>query len=94
MIVYFLNISYKCVMKFQEIMNRIKQIDKKILSIVKNGVKFSVVFCLFAILILSTYISVGEFDAFYIGISLLKSGLFFVVGFIICGFAFNKIMHE
>lgn len=81
-------------MNFQKIMKKIKQVDKKILTIVKNGLKWSFIFCLIASYILVTYTTIGEPNAYYIGISLLKSGLFFIVGFIICGLAFNKILSE
>ncbi len=81
-------------MNFQEIINSLKQIDKKILTITKKGIKFSAIFCLIAVYILATYITIGEPLAYYIGISLLKSGMFFITGFLVCGFAFNKIMGE
>lgn len=81
-------------MNFQEIIKSVKQIDKKILKIIKNGLKFSFVFCLIANYILATYTALGEPNAYYIGMSLLKSGLFFMAGFIICGFAFNRIISE
>ena len=81
-------------MNFQEIIKNIKHIDEKVLAKVKKGLKVSFIFCLLAILILVTYNTIGEPNAYYIGLSLLKSGLFFVVGFIICGVAFSKIMNE
>lgn len=81
-------------MNFQEIKKSLKQLDKEVLTIVRNGLKGSLIFCLIASLILVTYNTMGEPNAYYIGISLLKSGLFFVVGFLICGVAFNKIMSE
>ena len=81
-------------MNFQEIKKSLKQLDKEVLTIVRNGLKGSLIFCLIASLILVTYNTMGEPNAYYIGISLLKSGLFFVVGFLICGVAFNKIISE
>ena len=81
-------------MNFQEIKKKLKQLDKKVLTIVGNVLKGSLIFCLIAIFILVTYNTIGEPNAYYIGISLLKSGLFFIVGFLICGVAFNKIMGE
>ena len=81
-------------MNFQEIIKNIKKIDKKIVTIIINGLKVSLIFCLIASFILVTYNTIGEPNAYYIGISLLKSGLFFIVGFLICGVAFNKIMGE
>ena len=81
-------------MSINKIINYIKQIDKKIMIIVKYGIKFSFVFCLISIFILCTYLSIGEPHAYYIGIALLKSGLFYIVGSIICGVAFNRIMND
>lgn len=81
-------------MNFQEIIKNIKQIDKRILVIVKNGLEVSLIFCLISSFILVTYNTIGEPNAYYIGLSLLKSGLFFIVGFIICGIAFSKIISE
>ena len=81
-------------MNFQEIIKNIKQIDKRILAIVRNGLEVSLIFCLIASFILVTYNTIGEPNAYYIGMSLLKSGLFFIVGFIICGIAFSKIISE
>lgn len=81
-------------MNFQEIKKRLKQLDKKVLTIVRNGLKGSLIFCLIASFILVTYNTIGEPNAYCIGISLLKSGLFFIVAFIIYGVAFNKIINE
>lgn len=81
-------------MNFQKIIKNVKQIDEKILAIVKNGIKFSFIFCLIASFVLITYTQSAETSAYYIGLSLFKSGLFFIAGFIICGIAFNKIMEN
>lgn len=81
-------------MNVRNIIKDIKDINKDILKIMNNGLKFSLVFCLLACLILVTYISTGGVIAYNIGISLLKSGIFYVVGFLICGVAFNSIMKE
>ena len=81
-------------MKLQEIINNIKHIDKKIMKIVKNSIKISFIVCLISIFILVTYLTVGETYTYYIGIALFKSGLFYIVGSIICGVAFNSIMND
>ncbi len=81
-------------MNFQEIIKNIKKLDKKIVTIIINGLKVSLIFCLIASFILVTYNTIGEPNTYYIGISLLKSGLFFIVAFIIYGIAFNKIINE
>lgn len=78
-------------MKIQEIIKNVKNIDKKILTIVKNGLKWSFILCLIASLILVIYTKIGEPNAFYIGIALFKSSLYYIVGCIIFGFYFNRI---
>ncbi len=67
-----------------------KILDKKILHIVKHGIKYSLIICMFATLILVMYCEKSAPQAFYVGISLLKSALFFMATFIICGFVFDK----
>ena len=76
------------------ILKSIKNFDRKIIKIMKIGLYFSYTFCIFASLILLTYNFYNEPHLFYTGISLLQSGLFFLVTFIICGFAFNKLFDE
>lgn len=78
-------------MNFQEIIKSVEQFDKKVLLIVKNGLKLSFIFCLIAVLILVTYTTIGEPNAYYIGIEVFKSGLYYVVGCIVFGFYFNRI---
>lgn len=72
-----------------------KNIENSILKIMKSGIKFSVFVSMMSIFILLTYDFVYTSPAFYyIGISLFRTSLFFMVGFVICGFAFNKIQKE
>ena len=77
-----------------DIIKSIKNLNKKIIKIMKIGLYFSYTFCIFASLILLAYILYCEPLIFHIGISLFQSGLFFLVIFIICGFAFNKLSNE
>ena len=72
----------------------ITNINKKIYKIMKTGIYFSFTFCILASLILYTYNFYSEPRIFHIGIALFQSGLFFLVTFVICGFAFNKIYSE
>lgn len=81
-------------MFIKKITESINNIDIPILHIMKNGVKFSIVFLLIATLILTMYCSSNNLEAYYIGTSLLKSGIYFCVSFIICGCAFEKILNE
>lgn len=61
------------------------------MRIVKNGLRFSFVFCILAAIVLATYLTVGEANSYYIGIALLKSSLYYIVGCIIFGWYFNRI---
>lgn len=97
MLIYiYKNIESCDIMKenFKILLKSILNIDKKILRIMKIGLKYSFCFCILATLILLTYEFFNLPTLFYAGISLLKSGLFFIVTFTICGFAFDKITHE
>ena len=76
------------------ILKSIKNLNKNIIKIMKIGIYFSFLFCIFASLVLLTYNLYSEPHLFYTGISLFQSGLFFLVTFIICGFAFNKLSSE
>lgn len=97
MLIYiYKNIESCDIMKenFKILLKSILNIDKKILRIMKIGLKYSFCFCILATLILLTYEFFNLPTLFYAGISLLKSGLFFIATFTICGFAFDKITHE
>lgn len=80
--------------KLKIFIKSLSHIDKKILKIMKSGLIYSFLFCILAALILLAYEFSNLPTLFYVGISLFKSGLFFIVAFTICGFAFNKIIHE
>lgn len=72
-----------------------KKMDNSILNLVKSGIRFSSFISILSILILLTYDFVYTSPSiYYIGISLFRSSLFFMVGFVICGFAFSKIKKE
>ncbi len=71
-----------------------KKIDNKIVKIMKIGISFSFAFCIIAAIILLIYNISSNPNTFYIGMSLIKSSLFFIVGFVICGFIFDKIINE
>lgn len=81
-------------MNIKEIIKNVKNMDKKVLKITQNGVKLSFVFCVIAVFLLVTYTFRGELNTYYIGISLFKSGLFFIAGCVICGVAFNNILKN
>ena len=81
-------------MNIQKNWQKIKNIDNRIYTIMKNGIKFSFVFCLIASLVLVTYIENYNPHIYSIGVELFKSGLFFFSAFIMCGVAFNKIIKD
>lgn len=77
----------------RKIINELKKFDKSILRIMKSGIHFSFIFCIFATLILAIYNSVHIPNLFYTGISLFQTSLFFLVAFIAYGFIFNRIKN-
>ena len=76
----------------KQLLIEFKNMDAKIVSIIKAGIKFSFVISIIASLILLTYDFLYTVPiTYYIGISLFKTSLFFISFFIICGLSFNKI---
>ena len=75
----------------RKILEEIKNFDKSIFNVMKSGIKFSFVFCLFATLVLAIYQTIHIPKLFYTGISLFQSSLFFLVAFIAYGFVFNRL---
>ena len=75
----------------KKIIKELKNFDKSIFKVMKIGIQFSFVFCLFATFILAIYNSVHILNLFYTGISLFQTSLFFLVAFIAYGFVFNTI---
>ncbi len=76
----------------KQLLIEFKNMDAKIVSIIKAGVKFSFGISIIASLILLTYDFLYTVPiTYYIGISLFKTSLFFISFFIICGLSFNKI---
>jgi len=73
----------------------IKNIDKKVFSLMVNGFKFSSIILIFSLYILLLYkfnpISHTFFEA---GILLFKASLMFYVSFIICGFFIDQMFKK
>ncbi len=79
----------------KQILLEMKKMDHSITTLMKSGIHFSFGISMIAILILLTYDFLYSIPSvYYIGISLFRTSLFFMVGFIICAFAFQKIMKE
>ena len=77
-----------------KIINVLWSFDKLILKTVMSGLRYCFIFCIFAISILLIYRFYAYPIFYYIGISLFRSGLFFIVTFIACGFVFNQIKKD
>lgn len=75
----------------KRLMEEFNKIDKSIFKVMKSGLHFSFVFCIFATFILALYLGIHTPKLFYIGISLFQSSLFFFVAFITYGFIFNRM---
>lgn len=79
----------------KQILLEFKKFEPTILLLMKSGIRYSFYISIISTLILLTYDFVYTAPIiYYIGISLFRTSLFFIVGFIICGFAFNKIKRE
>lgn len=75
----------------KKIIEEFKNLDKSIFKVLKSGIHFSFIFCLFATFVLAIYKVVHVPKLFYIGISLLQTSLFFFIAFIIYSIVFNKL---
>lgn len=72
-----------------------KNIDMNITNLMKRGIKFSFLLIIFASIILLTYDFLFTYPIiYYAGFSLFKTSLFFMAGFVIFAFAFNRIKAE
>ena len=79
----------------KQLLLEFKKMDNSILSLIKSGLKFCFGLSIVSDLILLAYDFLYTSPIlYYIGISLFKTSLFFMVGFIICGLAFHKIIED
>lgn len=74
--------------------NKFNSMDKKVQQIMNYGMYFSLVVCLIGLIVLVTYKFNSNPDLYYIGLSTVKLGLFFVVEFIICAIAIDTIKEQ
>jgi hypothetical protein len=80
---------------FNNIISIFNELDIKIKKIMKYGFIFSISFCLLATIILLTYEMVyASPDLYYIGLKMVQTGLFFIVEFVVCGIAMDKIKKQ
>lgn len=79
----------------RQLLLEFKEMDHSILGLMKSGIRLSFGLSILSILILLTYDFIYTIPfVYYIGVSLFKTSLFFIVGFVICAFAFSKIQKE
>ena len=79
----------------KKIKEKINTIDKKILNVMKLGFKCCLSLAFIACIILLTYhYNLKSPDLYYSGILLFKSSIFFLVDFIVCGFAVDTIRKQ
>lgn len=76
------------------IIDRFNSMEQKIKQILKYGILFSTAICSVAIFILLTYQFYQFPNLFYIGLSVFKLGVFFIVEFIICAIAIDTIKKQ
>ena len=78
-----------------KLISNVKEIDKPIVKVMMKGFRFSAVVCILSLVVLLTYYTYPTshitLDS---GLILFRTGLFFAVGFFICGFAVDKIKKQ
>ena len=79
----------------KQILLEFKNLDNTIINLMRSGIKFSFLLIIFASIILLIYDFLITYPIiYYVGFSLFKTSLFFMAGFVIFAFAFNKIKAE
>lgn len=76
------------------IKDKFNSMDKKVKKILKYGIYFSMFVCIMSGVPLVTYHLNLNPDLYYIGLSVFKLGLFFIVEFIICALAIDTIKKQ
>ncbi|MBR3132923.1 MAG: hypothetical protein IKG42_02430 [Clostridia bacterium] len=71
---------------FQNIIDLIEKIDKKILNIINIGLHIGFIICIIGIILLAIHYKIYiSPNLYFIGIGVFKLGLWTAVSFIICG---------
>lgn len=77
------------------LIDKVKNLDKKIKKIMNVGFNFSFMLTILACLSLFTYNNFYNFPIlFYVGISLFRTSLMFACTFFICALGFDTINKE
>ena len=79
----------------KEFINDFKNIDSKVMNVMNNGFKISLIISLFSGYILTLYSTYPiSHIAYLCGLSLFKLSLTCIATFITCGMSTNKIIKE
>lgn len=78
-----------------QLVNKIKNLDRKIVKIMNSGFIFSFLLCIISVISLFTYKYFYTVpNLYYIGISLFRTALMFACTFFICAIGFDTIKKE
>ena len=81
-------------MIIEKIRNLLKNVNKKILKIMKYGLQFSFLICIIATIILSTYLLFYHDTFLYsLGLTSFRLGIILGIEFIICGLSVDAIKN-
>ena len=73
----------------------LKTMDVTIVKIIKKGMYFSALMSLISMTILLIYMLNYHIPSlFYIGLVIMKTSIYYMTFFIICGISFNKIKED
>ena len=82
-------------MILNKLIEKYKNLDKKIKKILHKGIIFSFILCIISVILLLTYQYLYEIpDLFYAGLSLFKSSLMFGCFFVMCAVGFDTIKKQ
>ena len=76
------------------VFSKLKSINTSILKVLYIGLKVCFVLLLISTFILSLYHSISNYNLFYIGITLFKASLFYIVFLIICAISIDTIRKD
>ncbi len=78
----------------QKLKNLLKNVNQKILKIMKYGLKFSFTVCIIATIILCTYLLFYHSQFLYLlGLTSFKFGMIIGLEFIVCGLSVDAIKN-
>lgn len=79
----------------KNIINSFKNLENITYKIMKKGIQYCFILCIISSIILFAYkIFLSSPNIYYIGLSLLKLSIYFIVEFIVCGFVVDNIKKQ